>query len=36
MRPSKVSRARLQRLTDLPNVGAAIAADLQALGMMRP
>lgn len=36
MHSSKVSRARLQRLTDLPNVGAAIAVDLQALGMMRP
>ncbi|MDO4777148.1 MAG: helix-hairpin-helix domain-containing protein [Cardiobacteriaceae bacterium] len=36
MHPAKVSRARLQWLTDLPNVGAATAADLQALGIKRP
>lgn len=36
MHPDKVSRNRLHALTDLPNVGPAGAADLQALGITRP
>lgn len=36
MHPSKVSRARLQQLTDLPNVGRAIAEDLRVLGVRCP
>lgn len=33
MHPSKVSRERLSQLTDLPNVGPAVAADLRLLGI---
>lgn len=36
MNPSKVSRQRLFHLTDLPNIGPAMAADLQSLGIQRP
>lgn len=36
MHPDKVCRERLQQLTDLPNVGPAIAADLQQLGITHP
>ena len=36
MHPSKVHRDRLHTLTDLPNVGAATAADLQLLGIHTP
>jgi hypothetical protein len=36
MNPAKVDRARLHRLTDLPNVGKATAADLRLLGYDRP
>ncbi len=36
MNPSKVDRKRLTRLTDLPNVGPAMAADLVRLGIRRP
>ena len=36
MNPSKVDRTRVVRLTDLPNVGKAIAEDLQELGIHNP
>lgn len=36
MHPSKVDRTRLQRLTDLPNIGKASAADLELLGIRHP
>lgn len=36
MNPSKVDRARLVALTDLPNIGKAGAADLQLLGIHTP
>ncbi len=36
MTPHKVRRDHLHRLTDLPNVGPATAADLQALGFTEP
>ena len=36
MNPAKVDRARLNRLTDLPNVGPAMAKDLRRLGIQAP
>jgi hypothetical protein len=36
MNPAKVDRNRLEKLTDLPNIGAAIAADLCLLGINMP
>jgi len=36
MNPSKVSRTRLSKLTDLPNIGEAIAKDFQLLGIHHP
>jgi len=36
MNPAKVSRERLQQLTDLPNIGPAVAADLRLLGIQAP
>ena len=36
MNPQRVDRQRLLRLTDLPNIGPAMAADLQRLGFERP
>ena len=36
MNPSKVDRQRLENLTDLPNIGASIAGDLQQLGINCP
>ncbi|WP_417761914.1 helix-hairpin-helix domain-containing protein [Shewanella sp.] len=36
MHPAKVIRQQVTRLTDLPNVGAATAADLQLLGIHHP
>jgi Pathogenicity locus len=36
MNPAKVDRHRLHRLTDLPNIGPAMAGDLQRLGITRP
>ncbi len=36
MNPDKVDRAKLERLTDLPNIGPAIAADLRLMGINRP
>jgi Pathogenicity locus len=36
MHPDKVERSRLRRLTDLPNIGKASAADLELLGIHTP
>lgn len=36
MSPNKVNRATLSKLTDLPNVGKACAADFQVLGFHKP
>ena len=36
MNPSKVSRDHLETLTDLPNIGPAMARDLRLLGFDHP
>ncbi len=36
MNPAKVRRDNLHRLTDLPNIGPAMARDLRLLGISRP
>ncbi|MBS3798161.1 helix-hairpin-helix domain-containing protein [Pseudoalteromonas sp. BDTF-M6] len=36
MNPTKVVRSKTIKLTDLPNIGQASAADLQLLGIERP
>lgn len=36
MNPRKVDRARVRQLTDLPNVGRAVAALLHSLGIQEP
>ena len=36
MNPAKVQRTQVRLLTDLPNVGAAIAGDLRLLGIETP
>jgi Pathogenicity locus len=36
MNPSKVNRATVRKLTDLPNIGKAGAADLRVLGITSP
>lgn len=36
MNPEKVSRERMQTLTDLPNVGPAIAKILRSIGIDKP
>jgi hypothetical protein len=36
MNPAKVVRARVEKLTDLPNVGPAMAHDLNLLGITQP
>ncbi|MGB8247435.1 MAG: helix-hairpin-helix domain-containing protein [Chlorobium sp.] len=36
MNPSKVIRNRVSRLTDLPNIGKAIARDLVMIGISEP
>ena len=36
MHPDKVSRVRLSVLTDLPNIGPSLAADLRLLGIETP
>ena len=36
MNPNKVDRNRLNKLTDLPNIGKAGAEDLRLLGIHRP
>ncbi|RZU48004.1 pathogenicity locus Cdd1 protein [Fluviicoccus keumensis] len=36
MNPAKVMRERVRKLTDLPNVGKAVAGDLQRLGITEP
>lgn len=36
MHPAKVDRSRLHKLSDLPNIGPAMAGDLRRLGYQRP
>lgn len=36
MNPAKVERQHLYRLTDLPNVGPAMAEDLDLIGIAKP
>lgn len=36
MNPSKVDRTRVEKLTDLPNIGKASAEDFQILGIHKP
>ena len=36
MNPSKVDRENINKLTDLPNIGRAGAADLELLGIVNP
>ncbi len=36
MHPDRVDRGQLKLLTDLPNVGPAIARDLELIGVHRP
>lgn len=36
MNPSRVERARVRQLTDLPNIGKAMADDLRLLGIREP
>lgn len=36
MNPSKVIRAKVEKLTDLPNIGKTVAADLMQIGITRP
>jgi len=36
MNPAKVERSRVKKLTDLPNIGKAMAADLHLLGINTP
>lgn len=36
MNPAKVRRDQLHQLTDLPNIGPAMARDLRLLGISRP
>jgi hypothetical protein len=36
MNPHKVDRARVKQLTDLPNVGRAVAGDLRLIGIDLP
>ena len=36
MNPAKVKRENVKELTDLPNIGKAMAADLQKIGIARP
>lgn len=36
MNPSKVIREKVKKLTDLPNIGKTVAADLMQIGITRP
>ena len=36
MNPAKVERSKVKRLTDLPNIGPAIAKDLELVGINTP
>lgn len=36
MHPAKVDRTRVRQLTDLPNIGPAMAADLRLIGIAHP
>ncbi len=36
MNPAKVKRDKVQRLTDLPNIGPAMAKDFELIGISKP
>ena len=36
MNPERVERSRVKRLTDLPNIGPAVAKDLELIGIHTP
>ena len=36
MNPSKVNRSAVNKLTDLPNIGKAVAEDLRMIGIHQP
>jgi len=36
MNPAKVTREKVVKLTDLPNIGKTVAADLARIGITRP
>ena len=36
MHPDKVKREQVKHLTDLPNIGPAMARDLESIGIQRP
>ena len=36
MHPAKVERSKVKRLTDLPNIGPAMAKDLELIGINMP
>lgn len=36
MNPAKVVREKVKKLTDLPNIGPSLAADLELLGIDKP
>lgn len=36
MNPSKVIREKVEKLTDLPNIGKTVAHDLMTIGITRP
>jgi len=36
MHPAKVKRSQLRQLTDLPNIGPAMARDFERIGINRP
>lgn len=36
MNPSKVTRENVEKLTDLPNIGKTVAADLARIGIISP
>jgi len=36
MNPAKVNREKLNRLTDLPNIGKSLATDLESIGILHP
>lgn len=36
MNPSKVIREKVSKLTDLPNIGKTVAADLKSIGITEP
>ena len=36
MNPAQVNRQQIVKLTDLPNIGPSMAADLQVIGIQKP